>query len=42
MLASIQYSAAEIAFGVVVFLLACVFMGWMCEGVLWNRRRDDD
>lgn len=40
MFASIHYSAAEIAFGIVGFLLACGFMAWMCEGTLFDRRDD--
>jgi hypothetical protein len=41
MIAAVQYSSAEIAFGVVLWLLACAFASWCMQGVLFDRRDRD-
>lgn len=41
MIAAVQYSAAEIAVGVVVWILAMIFLGWCCESTLFDRRDRD-
>lgn len=42
MLAAVQYSAAEIAFGVLAWFLAAAFFWSWCEGILYDRREYRD
>lgn len=41
MIAAVQYSAAEIAFGVVIWILAVIFMSWVLQGTLFDRKNRD-